>query len=126
MKEWMKRWLWSDWVMLCIRISWWITLVISLCILHERGLPIPLWAAMGLSFVPLFVPLWLQQYHLQWYLIAEMVLSGSFVIFLNLYGISNVWQYAPIVFVIGFLSSNSTYRWTAILSSGVIPFILGW
>ncbi|SYX86268.1 hybrid sensor histidine kinase/response regulator transcription factor [Paenibacillus alvei] len=126
MKDWIKRWSWPEWVTLCIRVAWWITLVIGLCRFYERGLPIPLWGAIGLSLVPLFIPIWLQHFQLRWYLTAEIVLSGSFVIFLNLSEVSNIWHFTPIVFVIGLLSSNHTYRWTAVLSSGGIPFILGW
>lgn len=126
MKEWIKRWSWPEWVTLCIRVAWWITLVIGLCRFYEQGLPIPLWGAIGLSLIPLLIPIWLQRFQLRWYLTAEIVLSGSFVIFLNLYEVSNIWHFTPIVFVIGLLSSNHTYRWTAVLSSGGIPFILGW
>lgn len=124
MKQMMTRWSWPDWVVFGIRIVWWITQVIGLCRNYTNELPMPLWASIALSFVPFSIPFLIQQFHRQWYLISEIVLSGGFVIFLNLYSLSNVWGFIPIGFVIGILSINKSSRWTAFLSIGVVPFIV--
>ncbi|WP_237712570.1 hybrid sensor histidine kinase/response regulator transcription factor [Paenibacillus elgii] len=117
-----NRWAWFDWTIFTIRFMWWITIVIGLVQYHDR-LPYPVMAVLFVSVLAFVIPYWFYRYSTSAYLIAEIALSGSLYIAVNYYFEATQWQFVIIAFVVGFHSTERTYRWTGPATILLVPFL---
>ncbi|MBW8348003.1 hybrid sensor histidine kinase/response regulator transcription factor [Bacillus sp. IITD106] len=119
-----KKWYWYDWMVFAVRSIWLISVLIGLWEFHNV-LSFPLWILFGLPFIVFSVPFLIQQFYRKYFILTEIIISGSYCIMLAFFLHDALWQFIPIAFVIGFYSIQRVYIWSSPLTIAVIPFIIG-
>lgn len=124
MYDMIKKWYWYDWMIFAARSIWLLSVLIGLWEYHDN-LSYPLWILFGLPFIVFSVPFLIQQFFRKYFVLTEIIASGSFCIVLAFLIHDALWQFIPIAFVIGFYSTQKVYIWSGPLTIGFIPFIIG-
>ncbi|GGB54796.1 histidine kinase [Lentibacillus populi] len=119
-----KKWYWYDWMVFAVRSIWLLSVLIGLWEFHD-DLSFPLWILFGLPFIVFSVPFLIQQFYRKYFILTEIIISGSYCIILAFVLHDALWQFIPIAFVIGFYSIQSVYIWSGPLTIVAIPFIIG-
>lgn len=78
-----------------------------------------------MTAIILTIPLFIKQISRKWYLISEIVLVGTYHIYLSSEWVQSPFQFALIVFIIGMSSDRNLYLWTAFPCIFIIPAING-
>lgn len=119
-----KKWYWYDWMVFAVRSIWLLSVLIGLWEFHNI-LSFPFWILFGLPFIVFSIPFLIQQFFRKYFILTEIIISGSYCIFLTFLLHDALWQFIPIAFVIGFYSILRVYIWSGPLTIVVIPFIIG-
>ncbi|TVX86780.1 hybrid sensor histidine kinase/response regulator transcription factor [Paenibacillus agilis] len=120
-----RHWFWYDWMCFFIRLLLLIAIVLNMLV-NPIPFSVPSWVIIVAAILIHSIPFLIQQFSKKWYLVSEIVLSGSFYMFLTSDQPLLSWQFIIIAFVIGFYSDKSNYLWTAIPTIFIIPGINGW
>ncbi|KKO54074.1 helix-turn-helix transcriptional regulator [Paenibacillus sp. DMB20] len=120
-----RHWQWYHWILFLLRVLWLTHLVIVVWRQPELFTS-PVGLILALSAPVFVIPFLLQPLNPAWYLLAEIVLAGSFSIFLSGQTAELSWQFIIFACMIGFFSHSRTYLWFALSSVLVISVAIGW
>ncbi|MNH94376.1 Transcriptional regulatory protein DegU [compost metagenome] len=118
-----KHWFWYDWMVFLLRIGYFASVLVTVGLFAE-GLTLPLWLTIVWGLIAFSAPWFCLQLHYKYYLIAEMVLTVSFCLYLaSLFPESYVTFLGP-AFMIASNSAHKSYRWSGPIAIILIPFLL--
>ncbi|WP_235847706.1 helix-turn-helix transcriptional regulator [Paenibacillus tuaregi] len=118
-----KKWFWFDWMVFLLRIIFFVSILITACSQYGAA-PIPLWVTLLWGILAFSAPWFCLQLHYIYYLIAEIVITGSLCLFLAyLFPASYSIFLAP-AFMIASNSAHKSYRWSGPVVIVLFPFLL--
>ncbi|MBD8499436.1 hybrid sensor histidine kinase/response regulator transcription factor [Paenibacillus arenosi] len=120
-----KHWFWYDWMCFFVRLVSLLSISIG-TIVNQVPLSVPSWVIILTAILTISIPFLIQQFSKKWYLLSEIVLTGSFCMYLTSQEPQLVWQFVIFAFVIGFYSDRSNYMWTALPTIFIIPGFNAW
>lgn len=119
-----KDWYWYDWMIVIIRLICLVNISINIVIYSSWTLKLNVFMIFMTAII-LTIPLFIKQISRKWYLISEIVLVGTYHIYLSSEWVQSPFQFALIVFIIGMSSDRNLYLWTAFPCIFIIPAING-
>lgn len=118
-----KQWKWYDWSMFLIRLVNYASIITTITQLRDQ-LSLPLWLLLLWQTAAFSIPWLCLLLNNKAYLIAEIILSGSIIVYFT-----SIFPEAYLAFIVPafLLAANSaglTYRWTGFVTAILIPILI--
>ncbi|GFZ86815.1 histidine kinase [Paenibacillus marchantiophytorum] len=118
-----KHWFWYDWMVFLIRIAFFFSILVTVGYVSEF-LTIPFWLTLLWGIIAFSAPWFCLQLHYRCYLIAELVITGGYCLYLaSLFPDSYLVFLAP-AFMIASNSAQKSYWWSGPITIILIPYLL--